>query len=448
MNTLAVTCEDVLKANDRGTHTVPSPGLYPHQWLWDSCFAAIGWAHINPERAKQELLSLIHGQWHNGMVPHMIFSMDKKYARDRNMWRSWVSPNSPNDVATSGITQPPVLAEAVWRVGNELPANERSQFFTKMYPVLVRYHSWLYLERDPHSEGLALLIHPYETGLDNTPPWEQQLREHSRPFWIAAIENIGLEKYFNMVRRDTRSIPSEQRMRNIDALMAWDAILRLRRKRYDIDMILHRSLFAIEDVGFNAIMVRNNQIIRDIAKIIYRKIPKQLDENMQKSVIALESLWDETYSIYFSRDFITNKLLKQPTISSLLPIYSGVIDKKRAAMLVKIMTTAGAYWTDYPVPSVPKNSRVFNEWRYWQGPTWLNTNWLIIDGLQRNGFSQEAQALISHTLKMVRENGIWEYYNPKTGEGLGSSDFTWTAALTLDLLHQSGEHHTDKAAQS
>ena len=436
MNTLAVTCEDVLRANDRGTHSVPSPGLYPHQWLWDSCFAAIGWSYIDPQRAKQELLSLIHGQWHNGMMPHMIFSADKRYARDRNMWRSWVSPESPNDVATSGITQPPVLAEATWRVGNALPNNERKQFYTKMYPVLLAYHSWLYEERDPHKEGLTIQIHPYETGLDNTPPWEQQLREHSRPMWIAAIENSRLEKFINFVRRDTRSVPKEQRMRNIDALMAWDAILRLRRKHYDIDLILHRSLFAIEDVGFNAIFIRNNQILRDIAKTIYRKLPKELDANMQQSEIAIESLWDETYSIYFSRDFITKKLLRQPTISSLLPLYSGAISKKRAETLVKILTTSSAFWTQFPVPSVPKNSRIFAEWRYWQGPSWLNTNWLIIDGLERYGFTQESQALVSHTLQMVRSSGVWEYYNPNNGEGLGSADFTWTAALTLDLLHR------------
>ena len=435
MNTLAVTCEDVLKANDRGTHTVPSPGLYPHQWLWDSCFAAIGWSHIDPERAKQELLSLLHGQWHNGMMPHMIFSMEPKYARDRNVWRSWVSPQSPNDVATSGITQPPVLAEAVWRVGNALSEKEKTIFFNKMFPVLIAYHEWLYAERDPHEEGLTLQIHPYETGLDNTPPWENQLREHNRPLWIAAIENLKLEKFFNAIRRDTRDIPPEQRMRNIDALMAWDAILRLRRKHYDIDLILHRGLFAIEDVGFNAIFVRNNTILNDIAASIYKKVPKSLSANMQKSEEALEQLWDEAFSVYFSRDFITNKLLREPTISSLLPLYAGTISKKRADMLVKILMTNSAFWLAYPVATVPRNTRSFNETRYWQGPTWVNTNWLIIDGLKRMGYTTEAQALKSHTLDMVRANGVWEYYNPKTGQGLGSADFTWTAALIIDLLN-------------
>jgi hypothetical protein len=37
------TCTDVLRTNDRGVYTAPADGLYPHQWLWDSCFTAIGY---------------------------------------------------------------------------------------------------------------------------------------------------------------------------------------------------------------------------------------------------------------------------------------------------------------------------------------------------------------------------------------------------------------------
>jgi neutral trehalase len=371
------------------------------------------------------------------MMPHMIFSQEHKYARDRNMWRSWVATDSPEEVATSGITQPPLLAEATYRVGQALPENERRAFYKKMLPVIIKYHKWLYTERDPHNEGLTLQIHPYETGLDDTPPWVTQLREHNRPLWIAAIENLRLDRLVNNLRRDTRSVPSNQRMNTIEALMVWDVITRLRRKNYNIDKILHRSLFIIEDVGFNAIFIRNNQILLDIAKDINSRVPADLIENMNKSKESLEELWDETYSIYFSRDFITNKLLKEPTVSSLLPLYSGTIDNDRAKMLVKIMLTDSAFWLKHPVPSVPKNTRAFKENKYWQGPTWMNTNWLLIDGLKRYGFENEAQALTSHSLEMVRNSGIWEYYNPKTGEGLGSADFSWTAALTLDLMNGS-----------
>src|SRR5947199_2943808 len=109
---LLATATDVLKRNDRGSYTMPAGDLYPHQWLWDSCFIAIGLRHLDTERAKNELRSLLRGQWSNGMLPHMIFNpgADDKKARKKEVPR--LNPYAPNDVYTSGITQPPMLAEA------------------------------------------------------------------------------------------------------------------------------------------------------------------------------------------------------------------------------------------------------------------------------------------------------------------------------------------------
>ena len=435
MDILSEQCEEILRANDRGTYTVPSSSLYPHQWLWDSAFAAIGWAQLDTARAEQEILSLFHGQWSNGMVPHMIFNMSPKYAQDRSTWRSWVSPHSPNDVATSGITQPPVIAEAISRIGAQLDKPARQQFYKKILPKLVKYHEWLYNERDPHKEGLVLQVHPYETGLDNTPPWMNQLRDHSRPWWIAAIENLHIDPLINVARRDTRSLPPNQRMKNIDALVIWDAIRRLRRKHYDIDRILHRSMFLTEDVAFNSIFIRNNSLLREIADEARVKLPEDLLEKMAASEQSLEELWDDQFGTYFSRDFITNKLIREPTIAGLMPLYAGTIKKERADKLIKILMNDHVFWLNHPVPSVPRNVRSFDQTRYWQGPTWINTNWLIIDGLSRMGYEKEASALKSHTIELMREHGVWEYFNPITGEGMGSPNFSWSAALALDLLN-------------
>jgi hypothetical protein len=63
--------EKVLKKNDRGKFTVPAGDLYPHQWLWDSCFIACGLRHIDIDRAQTELTSLLRGQWSNGMFPNI-----------------------------------------------------------------------------------------------------------------------------------------------------------------------------------------------------------------------------------------------------------------------------------------------------------------------------------------------------------------------------------------
>ena len=61
-------------------------------------------------------------------------------------------------------------------------------------------------------------------------------------------------------------------------------------------------------------------------------------------------------------------------------------------------------------------------------------NWLIIDGLKRYGFKDHATALTETTLEMVNKSGCAEYFDPFTGEAAGSPNFSWTAALVIDLL--------------
>src|SRR5450631_4103548 len=92
---LLARAQAVLKLNDRGNYTMPAEGLYPHQWLWDSCFVAIGLRHLDIERAKIEILSLLRGQWHNGMLPNIIFRGENRYRTDRDAWRSWINPDAP-----------------------------------------------------------------------------------------------------------------------------------------------------------------------------------------------------------------------------------------------------------------------------------------------------------------------------------------------------------------
>jgi len=424
----------VLEMNDRGNYTQPAHGLYPHQWLWDSCFIAIGLRHLDVERAKTELLSLLRGQWRNGMLPNIVFRDDPQYRTDRNIWRSWLSPFAPNDVMTTGITQPPVLAEAVVQVGKKLAWPERRQWYRMVYPALVSYHQWLYNERDPHGEGLVLLIHPWETGLDNTPPWMAEMHEHLLPLWIRLIEKTQLDRVINLFRRDARSVPLDQRFSTIESLALLDIQRRLRRKAYDINKILDHSLFAIEDLTFNSILIRANAHLREIAKSLREDLPDKLEASMAKTEKAFEDLWDPYSGQYYSRDFITHRLLKTPSIATLLPLYAGSITKERAGQLVRLLENDQAFGPAYPVPSVPLNSFWFQPKLYWQGPAWVNMNWLIIDGLKRYGFNDHAAALRETTLEMVAKSGCSEYFDPLTGEAAGAANFSWTAALALDLL--------------
>ena len=370
-------------------------------------------------------------------MPNITFSEGQEYHRDRELWRSYLSPYSPDKIATSGITQPPMLAEAVVRVGDKMKLPERRTWYKTMFPSLLRYHEWLYADRDPHKEGLIILLHPYEAGLDNSPPWISEMRKHSMPWWVRLIENLHLDGVVELVRRDTRHIPPGQRISNIEAMVQWSALHRLRRKAYNSEALMSRALFAVEDLAFNCVLARANEHLRKIAETIGRPLPEELSGSMIKTIAALDYLWDETRGIYYSRSFISHKLIEEPTIMTLLPLYAGCISKEKAARLVELLTSRKWFKTNWPVPSVPLNSSYFDPLKYWQGPTWINTNWLIIDGLRRYGFDNEAENLLRKTLELVAKSGMWEYFSPTNAEPAGAPNFSWTAALTIDLLQKS-----------
>ncbi len=424
----------VLHKNDRGAYTMPAGDLYPHQWLWDSCFIAIGLRHVDVDRAQTELASLLRGQWKNGMLPNMIFSDDPGFARDRNAWMSRLNPNAPDDIATSGITQPPMLAEAIVRVGEKMDWPERRIWYRRMWDGLLAYHQWLYNERDPHGEGLVLLIHPWETGLDNTPPWMAYLEDHQLSWWIRLLHTTKLDNAISLVRRDTRSTPANERFSNLEVLALFDVQRRLRRKGYNIDRILDHSLFSIEDLSFNSILIRANHHLMDIAKSLKEEIPEELRNRMAKTEKAFDQLWDDLSQQYYSRDFVTHKWLREPSIATLLPLYAGHISKERALKLVRLIENNHQFGLKFPIPSVPRISAYFDPKRYWQGPSWVNTNWLIIEGLKRYGFDDHAEVLREMTLELTRMHGCHEYFDPTDGSPLGATDFSWTAALTIDLL--------------
>lgn len=432
---LATACKEVLTKNDKGKHTVPAKGLYPHQWFWDSCFIAIGQRHYDIKRAQQEILSLLRGQWSNGMIPNMVLTPSRIPTQASTFWRSSLSPYSPDDIETSGITQPPLLAEAIIKIGDKLSKTERRIWYQQVYPALLKYHQWLYAERDPHNEGLVLQIHPWETGLDNTPPWIYELQEHRTPLWIRIIGFLHLDTPIGLLRKDSfLSLPGE-RISTLNALAYYSIQRRLRRKQYNIQDILKHAELAIEDISFNAILVRANQHFKTIAKSINKQIPKELLKSFNKTDEAFEQLWDAYTGQYYSRNFVTHKLIKVGSIGTLLPLYGGTITKERAKQLVDLLNNKNLFNSQYPVPTVPLNSEWFDEHRYWQGPTWVNTNWLIIDGLLRYGYKKEAEHIRMQTLKLIASNGSREYFSPIDGSPAGAYNFSWSAALTIDLLN-------------
>ncbi len=423
----------VLRKNDRGQWTVPAGDLYPHQWLWDSCFIAIGLRHVDIERAKTELRGLMRGQWRNGMLPNIIFS-GGGLGFDRLLWNDAELAGVSKKIRTSGITQPPMLAEAVWRVGQKLKDKEQLAWYREMLPSIIRYHEWLYRERDPRQEGLVVIFHSYESGLDNSPYWIAELKKKGLPSWVKLIDKLHINWLINKARRDLSEAPIKERMSGDEALSFISGLEYLKRKGYDSSEIFKHPYMAVQDVAFNSILVRANSRLAQIAKAAGVKLPVELKAAMALNRRSLGQLWDEPSGQFYSRDYLSGELIKEPTVTTFLPLYAGTATPEQAKRLVRLMNNPSQYKTKWQLPCVPRSSDYFSHFRYWQGPVWLNINWLVIDGLARSGFDEEAQRLKKSSLALVGNNGCSEYFNPITGVGLGADNFSWTAALAIDLI--------------
>jgi hypothetical protein len=159
----------VLDENWSGTSTVASRSLYPHQWSWDAGFIAIGRSWVEQQRAQQELETLFTGQWSNGMVPHIRFDPSvpaDAYWPGPNFWKSERSGHAPAGVQTSGITQPPLHARAALEVYQHASNRDDAlAFLRRMYPKLVAQHEYIQRWRDPAGHGLAVIVHPWESGI-------------------------------------------------------------------------------------------------------------------------------------------------------------------------------------------------------------------------------------------------------------------------------------------
>jgi glycogen debranching enzyme len=431
---LARRAEKVLDVNRRGAWTCPSVSLYPHQWLWDSCFVAIGLARVDPARAAGELRALFRGQWANGMLPHMLFTADVPDVGSTRIWQSRRNPLAPSDIETSCITQPPVTAIATLRVAQALAPDDRADLLAELFPKLVAAHEWLYRERDPDRRGLVTLIHPWECGLDTTPPWMQAMARMPAPWWARAATRLHLAHVVRFLRRDTKYVPPVQRPTDDEGLRMLVLARLAKRHGFEMRRMPRDRSVLIQDLAFNAILAAANRSLIAIATELGAQLPPELPDHFARTTTALEDLWDEETGEYYSRDAVTGELLRTSTIATFLPLFAGVPAPERVDRLLARLHAPDGFWPHFPVPTVPTDAPEFHDQAYWKGPTWLNTNWMIVEGLDEHGEHDLADQLRDASLALVEGAGCYEYFSPLTGRGYGAPDFSWTAALVLELL--------------
>ncbi len=410
---------DILAINDKGTYTVPTHGLYPFQWNWDSCLTAIGQAYINEERAWLEIETLFDHQWEDGLVPHIIFHQhDDGYFPGPDVWQT----NRP--VPTSGITQPAIAGIAIKRLFDR--AKNRTLAESKARDLLSkvdRWHQWFYANRDPNNSHLVALIHPWEAGRDNSIDWD------------AAFERVPTDGVSPYTRRDTQHANPEHRPTKAQYDRYIWLVEHFRSLNWDNSKLHDASPFQVVDPGFNAILIR---ACTDLAKLAEQLNESDIAERnrqfAESGLQALDELWDESKGQYVCYDRAAGTLVDSASVGGLLPVIAS-IPKTRSDALVKRLHELSER-CGFMVPSHdPADSR-FDSKRYWRGPSWLIINYLIADGLRIGGYEDTAVSIETASLNLINTGGFAEYYDPITGEPCGGASFTWTAAMVMEIIRR------------
>lgn len=147
-----------------------------------------------------------------------------------------------------------------------------------------------------------------------------------------------------------------------------------------------------------------------------------------------QRLWDPQEGLYWA--YRSDGPVRIRTPFSLFPLLTGRLDPVRAQRLVDHLLDPKEFWLQNPVPTVARSEPSYDPWVMWRGPTWLNVNYLVHEGLERSGFTDVANQLRERTLNMIiARPGIYEYYNPETGQPgpHAAAVFGWSAALFIEM---------------
>jgi hypothetical protein len=424
----------ILDDNWAGSSTKPSPTLYPHQWNWDSGFIAIGRAHYDTVRSIIEIETLFDAQWSNGMLPQIVFNPKElgHYFPEPDFWQTERSSNTPSGKLTSGITMPPVHAIAAERIyRNASRPRDAVPFLKRIYPKLIALHDYLYSERDPGGEGLAYIRHPWESGIDNSPTWDFPLKK-------MVIDKASLPHY---TRRDLKpGIDPKMRPSDDDYDRYVYLVDLFRRCQYDEFRIRETCPFLIQDPLFNSILCRANESLARIAEIIGES-PEMPQSWAKKTAEAIrEKLWHEEHGIFDAYDLVSGQLIEVDTAAGFMPLYGGAASREQAKRLYDRLNSCSFcalhQGNCFTIPNYDTQKEDFDRSNYWRGPIWININWMLAQGLRRYGYTLKADSLQKDLLQLPIRFCFYEYFDSFNGKGYGSDNFSWTAALFIDLVEE------------
>ena len=415
MNRLIKVAKKTLINNRKLNYTLPTnTKLYPAQWNWDSAFIALGYSNFNLNYSFKEIETLVSGQWNDGMIPHILFHVkDLSYTPNYKAW------NCGKKISSSGITQPPILA-SILRIIIERQKFSKKEI--KKYQALIlkikKYFKWFIKYRDPKRTGLISILHPWESGYDNSPLWDKPMSK------------IKIDSKLEYKRKDNQIVNKNQRPLKIDYDRYVTIKNHFRQMKYDPKKLFYKSKFNVVDVGFNSLFLKALKDLNFLLGLIGKK-----NSSFKKYILLNESKLIKLFNLkkmkFKNKDLKNNTEIEIPSITNFFMLYADLNNNQINTQLIKSLKKY--YKNDkYFFPSISSNHKSFEDKRYWRGPVWINCNWIIYQGL-KNKDKKFSEIIRKQTINLIEKQKFREYYSSKTGLGLGAKNFSWSAALYLDL---------------
>ena len=331
----------------------PSKLHYVGVWQWDAYFHALAYRHVEMPLAKDQIRIVLDHQRPDGMIPDAI--------HDEGTVTRLTFP------VEADVTKPPLVAWAAWKL---YQADGDREFLDEIYEPIVRWNEWWFRYNDIDGNGLCEYQHPFSSGLDDSPLWDDGL----------PVEAPDLNTYLCLQQE----------------ALGWMA----------------------RAIGLEAEAERWAARAEALAGQMLRQT------------------WDAEAGLFWARRPPTLARVNVRTPFSLFPLLTGRLPAAVADRLVAHLTDPATFWPRYPVPTVALDDPKYNSQVMWRGPTWVNVNYLLVEGLQRAGYGDVAAALRRRTLEMMLgDKDIFEYYQPETGDGppKAASTFGWSSALFIEL---------------
>lgn len=390
-------------------------------WAWDSWKEAAAVAEYDPDLAENVIRSLFDYQIQPndelrpqdaGMIPDAIFYNQDKYRGGDGI--NWNERNS----------KPPLAAWAVWQIYQQ---NHDESFLKEMYPKLVKYHNWFYTNRDHNHDGLAeygATVHDLHYKYVN-----KKKVPNKEEIILAAAWESGMD---NAVRFDAEGAGKNDK--GVQVLTNKDSngnVIGYSINQESVD--LNAYLYA--EKGYLTSMAKTLGKDKDAQK--YTSEAKELKKQINNK------MYDPKTGFYY--DLQTNGkkslLLTQrgKGTEGWIPLWAKAATQKQASTVRDVMMNTAMFNTYMPMPTASRDSKKFTATQYWRGPVWLDQAFYGIEGLQNYGYQSDAtkltDKLYNHADGLLEDGPIRENYNPLTGGGLNSENFSWSSSVFYMLHH-------------